>query len=267
MSIVNTKSQTFSGSAITVPVGIESTTIVGKVLYAINSITNQVLLFDASSNRALTVSQKNYISVGKKPLMGVASGAKLYVNNSLDNTVSVIDTVKNMEVVQIPVGKNPVSLQVVNGIVFVLNADDNSVSVIDTATDTVTQTLPTGGRPLSSLVTPEGVYIINYDGNSLTYIRTNIPHLLEFTTDKDSGTYGEDTQIAINALFDGGVLPDSTMQVLLNNNKKVTLSFVNDRKLSGVYTVKNSDDVNRLHPAHQEKYRRYKKDYHQNQKH
>ena len=81
----------------------------------------------------------------------------LYVANTGDNTVSVIDTATNTVVgLPIPVGNAPETLAVTpNGTkVYVTNVGDNTVSVIKTATNTVVATVPAGGGPVA--VTPDG---------------------------------------------------------------------------------------------------------------
>jgi YVTN family beta-propeller protein len=93
----------------------------------------------------------------------------LYVANSGDATVSVIDTATNMVVGSpIPVGGNPVGVAVTpDGTkVYVTNNNSSNVSVIKTATNTVVKTVPVGIGPIGVAVTPDGtkVYVTNAVG-------------------------------------------------------------------------------------------------------
>ena len=92
----------------------------------------------------------------------------LYVTNTGDDTVSVIDTATNTVVgLPIPVGVSPTGVAVTpDGTkVYVTNSNvaDNTVSVIKTATNTVVKTVPAGRGPVAVAVTPDGtkVYVVN----------------------------------------------------------------------------------------------------------
>jgi YVTN family beta-propeller protein len=88
------------------------------------------------------------IPVGSEP-GGVAvtpDGSKVYVANSLSNTVSAIATATNTVIATIPVGANPFGVAVTpdGSKVYVANAGfgTNTVSAIATATNRVTATIP-----------------------------------------------------------------------------------------------------------------------------
>ena len=86
---------------------------------------------------------------------------KAYITNSVDNTVSVIETTTNTVIGSpIHVGFLPYGLAVTpdGSKVYAANdgARDNSVSVIDTATNTVSATIPVGLAPTGVSVTPDG---------------------------------------------------------------------------------------------------------------
>jgi YVTN family beta-propeller protein len=68
---------------------------------------------------------------------------KVYVTNSDDNTVSVINTSKNAVIATVNVGSVPVGIAVTpDGTrAYVVNWNDNNVSVINTATDNVIDTV------------------------------------------------------------------------------------------------------------------------------
>ena len=81
------------------------------------------------------------------PAPGVAAGAKAYVGNFKDNTVSVIDTGSGAVVATVPVAAGPHGMGVSpdGRTVYVSGDGSSSVSVIDTASDRVTQTIEVGG--------------------------------------------------------------------------------------------------------------------------
>src|SRR5258706_12487079 len=115
-----------------------------------------------------------------------AQGSRVYVSNSLDNTVSVIDGGTNNVITTIPVGTQPEGLVVTpDGTkVYVANLLDNSVSVIDESSNSVIATVPVGVHPGQNNigVDPSGlhVYVPNYLGGSVSVINTNT-NLVEAT--------------------------------------------------------------------------------------
>ena len=117
------------------------------------------------------------LAVGISPLALAVTldGAKVYVANSLANSVSVIDTATNA-VTAITVGANPRSLAVTpDGLkVYVLNGGPNTVSVITVATGVVASPIPLGATQGSNAIaiSPNGTkaYVTNYSGNSVSVI-------------------------------------------------------------------------------------------------
>jgi len=86
-----------------------------------------------------------------------------YIPNSLDNTVSVIDTVTNNVIATVPVGVQPygVAVNPAGTRVYVTNVGSASVSVIDTATNTVVATVSLLGHvganvPYGIAINPAG---------------------------------------------------------------------------------------------------------------
>jgi YVTN family beta-propeller protein len=98
-------------------------------------------------------------------------GPFVYVPNSGDGTVSVIDTPTNaVAPTAIPVGLSPVAAAVRGdeSLVYVTNqGGSNTVSVINTATNTVFATIPVGIVPGLLAVSPDGtrVYVPNQGSN------------------------------------------------------------------------------------------------------
>ncbi len=88
-----------------------------------------------------------------------------------NGTVSVVDLMSGTQTSTIPVGLEPTALYLHQGIVFVANTNNDSVSVIDTATNHVTQTfnlepLPgsTVGSNPNSITMPDAHHILVSDG-------------------------------------------------------------------------------------------------------
>ena len=83
-------------------------------------------------------------------------GTRAYVASNFSNTVEVIDTATNTEVVTIPVGIEPFAIAITpDGTrAYVTNSGSNTVSVIDTATNAVVATVPVGLVPAGVAITP-----------------------------------------------------------------------------------------------------------------
>src|SRR5688500_1544666 len=73
-----------------------------------------------------------------------AAGPFAYIANSLDGTVSVIDTASNSVITTFPVGENPlgVAVNAAGTRVYVTNSGSDEISVIDTMTNAVVATIP-----------------------------------------------------------------------------------------------------------------------------
>src|SRR5262249_3031986 len=123
------------------------------------------------------------VGTGLLALLGIAASSpaaqadsSVYVTNSLNNNVSVIDTASNTAIVAVPVGANPhgVAAAPDGTHVYVTNSDSSSVSVIDTATNTVTATIGVGNSPRGVVVSPDGrfVYVANQGYSSVSVIHT-----------------------------------------------------------------------------------------------
>ncbi len=97
---------------------------------------------------------------------------RIYVTNSNDGTVSVIDGTTNSVVATIPVGTTPqaVAVNPSTNNIFVANAGDNTVSVIDGATNTVSGMAPVGHLPLGVAVNSitNRVYVTNAADNTVS---------------------------------------------------------------------------------------------------
>ena len=127
------------------------------------------------------------ITVGTTP-SGVAASpnsSRVYVANSGNNTVSVINTATNQVISTIGVGSSPQGLAISpDGTkVYVANGGSNTVSVINTATNALVDTKP-GTKPIDPIVvgtSPQGVaisrdgtrvYVANSGSGTVSVINT-----------------------------------------------------------------------------------------------
>lgn len=95
----------------------------------------------------------------------------MYVTNTTDGTVSVINTATNTVAATVTVGGNPQGVVVSpdNSRVYVSNGIAG-VAVIDAVTNTVTTTISTGASslPIGVALTPDGQYLYVVKGNAVT---------------------------------------------------------------------------------------------------
>ncbi len=107
--------------------------------------------------------------------VGVDSGTnKIYVSNSGNNTISVIDGTTNTVTSTIPVGNYPLGVGVnpITHKIYVDNAEAYTVSVIDGTTNTVTSTIPVGSYPISIAVNQKTnmIYVGNFGSSNISVI-------------------------------------------------------------------------------------------------
>jgi YVTN family beta-propeller protein len=105
-----------------------------------------------------------------------AAGAKAYVGNFKDNTISVIDVDLKRVTATIPVPPGPHGIVITpdNRWVYVASDGTSTVSVIDTATDKLVENIEVGKNPHGVAVTPDGrsVLVGVYDTDSVVVIDT-----------------------------------------------------------------------------------------------
>jgi YVTN family beta-propeller protein len=135
----------------------------------------------AAGDTALLFSPR--LSQGKKPA-GLKS-LMLYVTNTADNTVSVLDRLTNSLISTIQVGKSPKGI-VVNPrgtYAYVANSGSNTVSIIDTMTNEVEDTidLPLGLAPSNLTITSDGKYVFtaNTDSDNVSMIDTELKKVID----------------------------------------------------------------------------------------
>lgn len=118
--------------------------------------------------------------VGAQPegLAVTPDGARVYVANSGDDSVSVIDVASGRVLAPISVGARPVGVAVTSdgSAAYVVNSGDDSVSVIDTASGVVVEVVGVGASPSRVAVAPDGghVYVTNSGANTVSVIDTSL---------------------------------------------------------------------------------------------
>lgn len=126
---------------------------------------------------------------------------------------------------------------------YVLNTSDDSVSIINSQSDKVVKTMSVGDEPVSATIVGKILYVNNRAGKSLSKIHTTAPALVSFSSETPDGTYAEGSKIKISALFDQNLGSNSTMTVVLSNNKEIPLSTISGMTLTGEYTVEGGQDT------------------------
>jgi YVTN family beta-propeller protein len=105
-----------------------------------------------------------------------SAGAKAYVGNFKDNTVSVIDTDTNAAVATIPVAAGPHGMIVTpdGRTVYVSGDGSSSVSVIDAASDRVVATIDVGRTPHGLAMSPDGstLLVAVYGDDRVAFVDT-----------------------------------------------------------------------------------------------
>ena len=144
--------------------------------YIPNEGSNSVSVINTATLAVSTIST----GIGNNPNGTVVSPVlpKVYVTNSTDGTVSVINTSTNTVIsggnYPITVGTDPLGAAISpNGaLVFISNDGSGSVSVINTATDTVIKTITVGTNPNGMAVSPDGttLYVANAGSTSVSVI-------------------------------------------------------------------------------------------------
>ncbi len=116
------------------------------------------------------------VPVGFYPV-GVAVNSvtnRVYVPNSGDNTLSVIDGATSATLATVPVGQLPcaVGANSQTNRIYVANVNSNNISVIDGSTNQVIQTVSAGRGPCAVTITPANnrIFVGNYGDNTITVI-------------------------------------------------------------------------------------------------
>jgi YVTN family beta-propeller protein len=105
------------------------------------------------------------------------NGARIYVANSLENTVSsyLPTDVTAITTVSLPAAAAPVFVHTTqNDTVYVANSGNATVSAISTSSNVITSTIQVGTNPVALAETPDGkkLYVANQGSGSVTSINT-----------------------------------------------------------------------------------------------
>jgi YVTN family beta-propeller protein len=125
---------------------------VNDLVFVANGVSDNVSVVDGATHALVGVP----IAVGRSP-WGVAvnpAAGRLYVTNSEDATVSVIDVPSKAGIAIVTVGTTPrgVAVNPVTNRIYVANYGANTVSVIEGATNAVIATVPVGTSPTGVVV-------------------------------------------------------------------------------------------------------------------
>lgn len=126
------------------------------------SVTDTIDVGDAPSGVAARYDAENETPV-------------VYVTNYNDGTVTVIGADNHTTVIDVDDGPIGVAVTPDGSRVYVANSDDDTVSIIDTRTDTVIDTLNVGDSPWGIAVGAQGdyVYVTNNFSDTVTVIQTS----------------------------------------------------------------------------------------------
>ena len=180
------------------------------------------------------------IPVGSRPL-GVAvdpATHTVYVTNTWDGTVSVIDEATRAVTATIPVGTYPAGVAVdpAAGTVYVTNG--TGVSVIDAATRAVTATIPVGTSPAGVAVDPSThtVYVANEGGGTVSVI--------------DAATRAVTATIPVGSYPYGVAVDPATHTAYVTNFGDGTVSVIDEATRAVTATIPvGSDPVGVSDPA------------------
>ena len=153
-------------------------------LYVSNFFQNTVSVINLDLQQygrsVVKLEEKNYsiknITVGGGPtdIEFNSDLNAIYVINSKDNSVSVINGTTNKVNSTIKVGQNPAGIEVNpdENMIYVTNFGSNSVSVINGTTNKVNSTIKVGQNPAGIEVNPDEnmIYVTNFGSNSVSVI-------------------------------------------------------------------------------------------------
>jgi YVTN family beta-propeller protein/VCBS repeat-containing protein len=163
VSVINTA----TGAFYTIDTGLQSDAIavidkngdgVDDTLY-VGSLINDVRVVNIAAGTYTVLPTGPYDGHSAATQRITVAGRYVYVTDTLNDKVAVIDSNDNTVVARVNVGDNPSSIAVSPGgaFVFVANAGSDSVSVIDSDTGTVATTIPVGDNPTNVDVSKDGL--------------------------------------------------------------------------------------------------------------
>jgi YVTN family beta-propeller protein len=141
-----------------------------STVFVANTGSDSVTMIGASTNNRVFAE----ISTGIEPVAIAADPGtnKIYVANSGNGTVSVIDAIRGVKLGDVNVGWVPCAIGVdrASHRIYVVNQAENSVTVIDGTDDHVITTIGVGDVPVALAVGDGKVYVANSNSNNVSII-------------------------------------------------------------------------------------------------
>jgi YVTN family beta-propeller protein len=149
------------------------------------AMSTGVAVIDTATNKVADLKPStptvDVITVGSSPSAIAINplGTRLYVSNGGSSTVSVVDTVTNLEITKVSVGSQPSGLAVsADGTkVYALSRATNKVTVFSTANNQVIGSAAVGASPRGIVLSSDGQvgYVTNYTSGTVTVLNTSAP--------------------------------------------------------------------------------------------
>lgn len=146
-----------------------------EAAHGVSNAPGLLLILDPGNLTSQPIAE---IEVGEHPAHVIADqqGARAFVTNAGDDTVTVVDLGGLSAIGTIGTGDYPHGLRMSpdGSVIYVANVEDGSVSVIDTAQLTEVARIPVGKAPVQIGFTPDGsrVYVSLRDENRVAVIDT-----------------------------------------------------------------------------------------------
>ena len=145
--------------------------MLGSFVYAVDFIGANF----ADDTVTVYENSKRYdIGVGDGPNKIDVKNGLIFVSNTKDNSITVIN-LNNKEIVKtIKVGKGPIGIEIGERFAYAVNSGSNSVSVIDLNSLVVTSTIKVENTPIDAVLRDDGtlLYVTNLGSNSISVINT-----------------------------------------------------------------------------------------------
>ena len=157
------------------PIGPIACAVIRNQVWVVNGNFNTIVPVVGTVSIIDTISLDiiEIIGVGFCPNSLLVFNGKVYVTNSGDNTITIIDS-SNYNLSSITVGNNPIALTALGNFIYVANSGSNSISVVNTSNDLVIATIPVGIFPQALISNNNKVYVANGGYNNEPSIITII---------------------------------------------------------------------------------------------
>lgn len=221
----------------------------GSRVYVTNSGSDSVSVIDTANHEVAQIADPSnagsttpsiYLGNGMIPwgVVVSTSGDKVYVANSGDNSVSVIDAASNTIDAKVPVGQRPYGMAVnpKSPKLYVTNYDDNSVSVIDMSNNSLLALVDVRGKPFNKphgiAADPAGayIYVVN-EGDGIAYGTVSVI---------DAGADMVIQQVTVGKGPVGVAVSPAGDKVYVVNSSDHTVSVINTTKNYAVTTPMDS---------------------------